>query len=191
MLYGRVKNSFDALPSGKEERIMAWGFRSAISRRTVKTVALACVLCATSAKYAYAQDAAPAAAPPAQAKPDPFKFSADNLIMVWTVKPEKTADFESAWTAIKDKLTKSEKPDLKELGTSINILKVDVPPTAGAPVVYLFHLNPPSKTLTYEPTFILYSSGAFPERPEADAIYNKLKDAIQGMNPWPLKKIGG
>jgi hypothetical protein len=143
-----------------------------------------------SANYAYAQDAAqPAAA--AQTAPDPFKFSADNLIMVWTVKAEKAADFESAWTAIKDKLSKSEKAELKELGTSINIMKVDVPPAANAPAIYLFHLSPPSKTQSYEPTKILYYSGAFPERPEADAIYNKLKDAIQSMNPWPLKKIGG
>jgi len=179
------------MPSGKEERIMAWVFRSAVSRRTLIAIGLAALLCVASANYAYAQDPAPAAAAPAQAKPDPFKFSADNLIMVWSVKPDKTTEFESAWTAIKDKLSKSEKADLKELGTSINMLKVEVPAAANAPAIYLFHLNPPSKTLTYEPTFLLYSSGAFPERPEADAIYKKLSDSIQSMNPWPLKKIGG
>src|SRR5262249_46650142 len=162
-----------------EGRIMAWGFRSASSRRTLIGMGLAALLCAATANSAYAQDAQqPAAAP---SGPDPFKFSADNLIMVWTVKADKAADFEGAWTAIKDKLMKSEKPELKELGSSINILKVDAPPAAGAPAIYLFHLNPPSKTQSYEPTKILYYSGAFPDRPEADAIYAKLKDAIQGM----------
>jgi len=56
--------------------------------------------------------------------------------------------------------------------------------------VYLFQLNPPSKTQSYDPTQLVYYSGEFPDRPEADAIFNKIKDAYVNIAPWPLVKVG-
>jgi hypothetical protein len=161
---------------------MLWGSLSASSRHVMVTVGLGLALCAASTLRAQQ--------PPAQDAPDPLKLSGDFVLLVNQIKPDRAADFESAWAAIRDKLTKSDKPDLKELGSSLNIYKLDTPPAAGAPVVYIFRLEPPSKTQSYDPTKILYYSGAFPDRAEADAIFKKIDGAYVGIQPWPMKKIG-
>jgi len=175
---------------------MVLGFGSAAGRRVSIALGLAASLCsASNLKAQQPQDpAAPTAAAPAQpapAAPDPLKLTSEFALIINQIKSEKAADFESAWTTIKGKLSSSAKPELKELGDGLKIYKVDTPPAAGQPVVYIFHLQPPSKTQSYDPTKILYFSGAFPDRPEADALYAKIKDAYQGIFPWPLKQIGG
>jgi hypothetical protein len=141
-----------------------------------------------SARQPAAQDPAPAAQ--AAAAPDPLKFSHDFVLVYNQVKPDKVTDFESSWATIKAGLVKSEKPELKELGESIRIFKVDAP--AGPTVNYIFSLTPPSKTQSYDPTKILFQSGAF-SRDEADVIYAKLKDCYtpQGISTIPLVKVGG
>jgi hypothetical protein len=178
---------------------MVSGHRSASSRRTLLALGLAASLCAASGikaqplQQAPAAPAAPAAAPAAaQAAPaaaDPFKFSNDFTLLVNSIKAAKAADFESAWAAIKDKLSKSDKPGLKEMAEGLKIYKLGTAPQAGADVIYIFHLEPPSKTQSYDPTQILFFSGAF-ERAEADAIYAKIKDAYVTITPWPLVKVG-
>jgi hypothetical protein len=128
---------------------------------------------------------------PAAAAPDPLKFTHEFVLLYNQVKADKASDFESSWATIKAGLIKSEKPELKELGESIKIFKVDAP--AGATVSYIFNLNPPSKTQSYDPTKILFESGAF-SREEADVIYAKLKDAYAATSPIstiPLVKVGG
>jgi hypothetical protein len=127
---------------------------------------------------------------PAQA-PDPLKFTHEIVLLYNQVKADKASDFESSWATIKAGLIKSEKPELKELGESIKIYKVDAP--AGATVSYIFNLSPPSKTQSYDPTKILFESGAF-SREEADVIYAKLKDSYTATTPIstiPLVKVGG
>jgi hypothetical protein len=126
---------------------------------------------------------------PGQEAADPFKLNADVGLLVFQIKPDKASDFESAWTTIKDKLSKSDKADWKELGDSVKVFKVSNA-AAGQPAVYVFHLSPPSKTLSYEPVKILYSSGLF-ERAEADALYKKISDAFAGLTSWPLTKVIG
>jgi hypothetical protein len=164
---------------------MFLGSLSVSSRRVMVTVGLGLALCAASTLRAQQ----PAAG--GQDAPDPLKLTGDFVLLVNQVKADKAADFEGAWATIKDKLSKSEKPELKELGESLKIFKLGTPPAPGAPVVYIFRLEPPSKTQSYDPTKILYYSGAFPDRAEADAIYAKIKDAYVGIQPWPLVKIGG
>jgi hypothetical protein len=108
------------------------------------------------------------------------------------VKADKAADFESAWAAIRAGLAKSDKPDLKQLGDSLKMFKIDAPPVDMAgnkAVTYIFQLNPPIKTQSYDPTKILFFSGAF-ERTEAQAIYDKIKDCYLQINPIPLVKVG-
>ena len=163
---------------------MFLGSWSASSRRTFIAVGVAVMLSAASGLKA--QQAAAPAAPP-----DPLKLTGEFVVLVNQVKAEKAADFESAWATIKDKLTKSDNPELKAQGEGMKIYKVDLPAatTPGAAVVYLFLLNPPSKTQSYDPTQILFFSKAF-ERAEADAIYAKIKDAYMSINPWPLAKVG-
>jgi hypothetical protein len=117
-------------------------------------------------------------------------------MLVFQIKPDKASDFEAAWTTIKDKLSKSDKADLKELGDSIKVFKVSVPAAPAAPgaapqpAVYIFYFAPPSKTLSYEPTKILYDSKLF-ERAEADAIYKKIAGRVRrtgqladGQSDW-------
>ena len=109
-------------------------------------------------------------------------------MIIFQVKPDKTADFESAWTEIKTKLMASDKPDWKDLGQSINIYKSTA---TGDSVIYVFELNPASKTLSYDPSKILYAPGSGWERPAADAIYNKILNSLAGINTIPLQKVGG
>ena len=167
-------------------------FLSASTRRMMIAVGVAAVLCAGSSLGAYptlGQD--PAA--PKQEPPDALKLSGD-FVLIWnTVKADKAADFESAWASIRAGLAKSDKADLKQLGESIKIYKIDAPPAdtpAGKTVTYMFHLDPPIKTQSYDPTKILFVSNAF-ERAEAEAIYAKLKDCYVAINPMPLVKVGG
>ena len=65
------------------------------------------------------------------------------------------------------------------------------PAAAPNPVIYVFQLNPPSKTLSYDPGKILYATPPMWERKDADDLYNKIKDALAGLNFLPLNKIGG
>jgi hypothetical protein len=167
---------------------MVLGSLSMSTRRAlVLVIVTMTLLCGASMR------AQQAAAPPAPAGPDPFKFSIDNVLILFQVKPDKTADFESAWAAIKDKLSKTDKADYKELGDTIKIYKVNAEGAgapAGSPVIYVFQLNPPSKTLSYDPGKILYAPGLF-ERKDADEIYKKISDGLAGLNFLPLSKVGG
>jgi hypothetical protein len=133
------------------------------------------------------QTGQPAQGQQAPAQPDLLKFTADTAMIVNFVKPDKAADFEASWVQIKNKLEASDKPDIKALGDSLMMYKVDAQTPNG--VFYVFYLNPPSKTNSYSPTAILYDSGAF-TREEADTIFAKLKDCYQQIQPWPLVKIG-
>jgi hypothetical protein len=157
----------------------------AVSFRTF--VVVMCAVIAGGAAGLAARQASPQK-PPAAA--DPLKFTHEFVLVYNQVKPDKTTDFEASWATIKAGLVKSEKPELKELGESIKIFKVDAPP--GATVNYFFSLTPPSKTQSYDPTKILFESGAF-SRDEADVIYGKLKDCYtaQGISTIPLVKVGG
>ena len=161
----------------------------AVTVRTLAAVTFVALVSSAAGPGAapLAQDPAPAAQP---AAPDPLKFTHDFVLVYNQVKPDKTTDFETSWATIKAGLIKSEKPELKELGESIKIFKVDA--TGGPTVNYFFTLSPPSKSQSYDPTKILFQSGAF-SRDEADVIYGKLKDCYtaQGISTIPLVKVGG
>lgn len=156
------------------------GSLSAAGRRTVFTLSLAALLAAPSG-------AAAQAAAPAQ---DAFSFStADAGLIVWTVPEAQMADFESVWSAILGKLNASAKPELKELGSTLSILRPSTP-APGQPVQYFIVANPSSKTTTYDPTFLLFKAELF-TREEAEALFKKLP--TQGNPPpisaLPMKKV--
>jgi hypothetical protein len=132
----------------------------------------------------------PAAGGAAQA--DPFKITADNAIMIFQVDPAKTADWESAWMAIKDKLSKlTDHPDHKALAESINMFKVSTPSAdPSQPALYVLHLSPPAK-ISYAPNQFLYNPPGVIDRKEADEIYAKIAGAFKGLNVLPLTKVGG
>jgi hypothetical protein len=158
-----------------------FGSRSASSRRTIVAGLLAAALVA--GVNLHAQQAAPA---PAQE--DPFKFSTGSGAFLWFVKADKTADFEAAWKEIRSKLSASDKADVKELGDSLKMYKIDAPPSAQG-VSYLFVADPASKTLSYSPSpFILFQSGLFADA-DARKLFDTLNGASSGINPLPLVKI--
>ncbi|MDQ3069819.1 MAG: hypothetical protein M3R55_08840 [Acidobacteriota bacterium] len=146
-------------------------------------------LIAVSAPVA-AQQAPPAAQQPAAApQPDAMKFDAKIAIVVNEVKPEKAADFEAVWTAIKAGLAASSKPELQQQAASLKMMKLATEVPAGSPALYVFSLDPVVTGVSYDPVKILFESGAF-ERAKADELYAKLKDAYNRISPWPLVTFG-
>jgi hypothetical protein len=176
---------------------------SVAGRRMVSGLALAGMLSVTAAASA---QQAPAQTPategeagaaqgqaagqaPAAEPPDGFKFSSDAVAILWYIKPDKIADFESSWTAIKARLSQSDKPDLKAIGDTIKIWKVDAPAGAnGQP--YITYVDPVVQTSTYNPMTLLFSSGAF-TREEAQPLYDKLLSSINNgqIIPMPLVAV--
>lgn len=138
---------------------------------------------------------------------DPLKFTAATPVIIgWQVKADKTKDFEDFWSGLRTALAKTDSADLKAFADSLNkIYKVNVPPFADASgnqvVIYLFHLDPPSTALSYNPVAVIYTDpnglraaleNPKMPRPEADALYEKVKSAVATINPiWPLSKVGG
>jgi hypothetical protein len=166
------------------------GSWSASSRRAVVVMGLAAMLFLAPGLNAQGQTAAqdPAQQQQQQApQPDALKFTTDNAVVYNFVAPGKAMQFEESWAEIKAKLASSDKQELKDLATSLRMFKVDAPSPEGT--VYLFVLEPASKTESYNPIKILYESGAW-TRDEAEAAWGKLKDCYKQIQPWPLIKIG-
>ena len=173
-------------------------------RAVVRTVGAVAVVASFSWVAGVGQAAAqtpPPQNPPAAEKPaqdaDPLKFSTDSpVLLINSIKTDKTADFESAWTAIRAAFAKAEKPELKSFGETLGKLyKIDTGAAAApAPVaLYILQLDTPSKTHSYNPVKIVYETLLNEKaltREEADAIYAKLKDSVTNINFWVLTKIG-
>jgi hypothetical protein len=157
-------------------------------------VAAAMAIVIASPRIASAQDAPPA---------DPLKFStASPVIIGWTMKADKAADFEAFWVKVKEWIARTDDAGLKAFAETLNkIYKVDSPPVevAGSQaVIYVMHLDPASTTHSYNPQTILYTylgagvQGSKLTREEADPVYTKLTQAFLGVNPiWKLVKVGG
>ena len=135
---------------------MRSGSLSMSTRRAFFVMVMMALLCGASGMRAQQ-----AAAPPAAQAADQLKFSTVDRADIWQVKPDKAAGFESAWAAIKTKLSASDKPDFKELGDSIKIFKVNTAPERLPDRRRHLRVpaHPPSKTLSYDPGKILYAPG--------------------------------
>lgn len=161
-------------------------------------VGVMAVMVIGASRDAMAQDA-PAAA---QQAPDPLKFTTDKpMILGWQVRADKTVAFEEFWSGLKALILKSENAELKAFAETLNKLyKVDLPPMdiqGNQTVIYLFQLDSPSTTHSYNPVMILYTylgagvEGSKVTRAEADALYEKFKASYLAVNPlWPLVKVG-
>ena len=146
----------------------------------------------------------PAAKPPQQA--DPLKLANSPHLIIWAVKPGKTADFEALWAGLEAQFAKSERPEVKEFGSTItNRYKLTAPVAADQPVMYIFQIEKPSQTQSYNPGLIIYEflwkqdpkdgkevPGSIP-RTEADELFKKIgsmTDMFAQINAWPLAKMG-
>lgn len=167
--------------------------------RTVVMTLGAAALMALPAARAYAQDQQ-AQQPPAAQQPqeDKMKIDADAALIIYSVKPDKTADFESFWTQVKGLYAACDDPQMHQVGTSFKMYKVTTP----SAVNYWFIIDPVVKGASYDPTKIIYYVKPGPDantpgtplipRADADALYQKLKDMIVGIAPpVPLSKVGG
>ena len=188
------------------------GFLPAVDRRALVALVLAAGLSATAGVRAAAGSASlePQQAPAQPAAADPFQFSHDGpFMMVWTIKPDRADGFEKAWMSIKDALAKSSNAEHKSFGDGMAIFRLAEAPPAGQPVVFVFQMNPPSKSLSYNPVKILFEylkpptppdspAGATPPAPppgtfsydEAMTIFKLLEGANEGVAFWKLQKKG-
>jgi hypothetical protein len=160
-----------------------------------------------SASVAHAQTAAPPAAAPAaaQAAPEPVDglkiTDADIAMIIYQVKPDKTADFEAVWAQAKQLYSTVDDADVKAIGTSFKIIKL-AGTAADAPAQYWFYIDPVNHKASYDPTklFFYIKPGFDPTTPgtqlmkreDADALYAKLSACLVG-GPRLVKfsKIGG
>jgi len=143
------------------------------------------------------------AAKPAEQAADPLKLANSPHLIIWGVKPAKTADFEAVWAGILAQIAKSDRPEVKEFGATItNMYKLSAPSTTpDAPVIYVFQIEKPSQTQSYNPGRIIYEFLYKLEkekeigipRAEADELFKKIgnmQEMFASINAWPLTKIG-
>jgi hypothetical protein len=128
---------------------------------------------------AYAQEAPaapPAQAPAAQPAPPPgITFDADAGILIMYIKPDKTADFETAMAKLMEALAKSEKPERKQQAAGWKLYKAAEPGPNGS-VTYVNVMSPALKGADYTMTKILYET--FPT--ESQQIFPLLRDSFAG-----------
>jgi hypothetical protein len=180
----------------------------ASNRRTWTGLLAAAMLMAT-AGTGFAQEPPPppppppppqqAPAPPPEA-PDQLLFKTSSpLILINQINQAKTADFESAWADIRAAFAKVTDPELQAFAQTLsNLYKVDLPPAptqqGGQAVVYIFEIETPSTTISYNPVKILFETlhkkAEVLTYEEAMAIHKKFDGAYASINPWPLVKIG-
>src|SRR5262245_35426953 len=188
--------------AGRQFIMTLSGTRPAASWRAFGAVGLAALVCVVIGVHAQTPPPPPAQNPPAQQPPaqqppaaaqdDPLKLKGDGpVLIVNQIAADKAADFEAAWAAIREKLAKSDKPELKAFGETLSKLyKVNLPAAeSGGLAIYVFQVDQPSTTQSYHPVKVLYETGIF-ERADADQIFAKLKDGYKNIQAWPLTKIG-
>lgn len=140
-------------------------------RLAVLVLAVAFVLGAVS--FSFAQEQA------APAKPA-ISFQNDAGLIIFYVKPDKTADFEDLMTKLKEGLSKMDAPEAKQQAGTIKLFKSPV--AAGAPVaIYVLFAEQPVKNVEYWFLPILYK--VYPA--EAKALYDKWNEVKAATPPQP------
>ena len=158
----------------------AQGRRTPYVRALLAAGLIAAPLTLAFAQAPAAQEPAPAAqepAPAAQAPAPPpgITFDSDAGILIMYIKPDKTADFETAMTKLRDALSKSEKPERRQQATGWKLYKAAEPGPNGA-VTYVNVMSPALKGADYTMTKILYET--FPT--ESQQIFPLLRDSFAG-----------
>jgi hypothetical protein len=119
-----------------------------------------------------------AAAPAGSKTPAPsLAFTGDAGLVLFTVKADAAAEFESFLARVKEALAKGTKPEYKQMAAGWKLYKVADAPQ-NAQVIYAALIDPAVKGSDYDPIKIL--SDVAPA--DAVALYPKLKDAIVSVN---------
>ena len=134
------------------------------TRRRAKWIALGLLTAALGAPPVHAQ---------AQAAPAARVFASDAGMVLNFIKPDKTADFESVISKLKEALTKSEKPERKQQAASWKVFK-SPDPAQGGNVLYVFMIDPAVKGADYTVSTIL--AEVFPPA-EVNTIYKQYAES--------------
>lgn len=113
---------------------------------------------------------------------DALQFeTAKPALILFSIQPNKAADFETFWTEMQTALNRSEVPEVKAFAATFGrFTKLDaISASPGAPVQYLVQLPSPSTTQSYNPGRVL-SEFLFRQqrisRAQADGMMAKLQD---------------
>jgi len=88
-------------------------------------------------------------------------FEGDLVLWNIAIKPDKTADFESIMSKVRDALMKSEKPERKQQAAGWKVIKRTEPLKDGS-IVYTHVIHPVVKGADYTILAILYEANADP-----------------------------
>ena len=121
----------------------------------------------------------------AQTTPNARVFNGGAGLILYTIKPDKTADFEMVLNKTKEALGKSEKPDRKQQASSWHVYKSDTPGANGN-VTYVMIIDPAIKDADYNIINIL--NEAFPA--EIQALFKAYTEAFaSGLIPINLVPV--
>jgi hypothetical protein len=153
--------------------------------RFLSRLTLALVLAVPAAAFAQQPQQQPPAQPqpqgqqPAQpaAPQDPGrKFTAPAGILFNIIKPEKAADFEAFIAKLHESLQKSQDATRKQQAAGWKVYKMAEP--ANGNIMYVYFIDPAVAGADYTATRIIAET--LPS--EAQAIYEKIKDAFAGQS---------
>lgn len=102
-------------------------------------------------------------------------FGSDAGMVLNTIKPENTADFELVIGRLKEALQQSSDPIRRQQANGWKVFKAREP-GANATVLYVFWINPAIKEADYTVSKILFE--AFPK--EVEDLYRKFSEAYNG-----------
>ena len=121
------------------------------------------------------------------------------------MRADKTKEFEEFWAGTRALIAKSDNAELKAFGETLGKMsRVDQPPYDAAVsatenvkvVLYLFILDAPSTTFSYQPVPIIFTylgagvEGSKLTRADADVLYKKFTDSFVNISPlWKLIKV--
>lgn len=146
-------------------------------------LAVAFVLGVAGASFAQAaatpQQPAAAQQQAAPAKPT-LSFQNDAGLIIFYIKPDKTADFEDLMTKLKDGLAKMDAPEAKQQAASLKLFKNPVQGAATV-AVYVLFADPAVKNVEYWFLPILYK--AYPN--DGQALFAKWTDVKAAAPPQP------
>jgi hypothetical protein len=147
----------------------------------MRVIILALAVFAVTAGPSSAQD--PAA--PAPAVPNARVFNGGAGLILYTIKPGSTADFEMVLNKTKEALMKSEKPERKQQAASWRVYKSDQT-AANGNVTYVMIIDPSIKDADYNIVNIL--NEVFPA--EIQALFKSYTEAFaSGLIPINLLPV--
>ena len=121
----------------------------------------------------------------AQQTPNARVFNSGSGVILYTIKSDKTADFEMVMNRTKEALTKSDKPGRKQQAATWKVFK-SADPGAGGNALYVMIIDPSVKDADYNVINIL--NEAFPT--EVQALYKSYTDSFaSGLVPINLVPI--